>query len=235
MPGYLIRPGIPYKACTSRKNRFTIEFLPLFDFKKLTLLLLKQHTQRDDELWDSFKSGNHEAFASMYERYYKTLYAYGKKFRADDTQAEDAVQDLFINLWRTRENLSAVSNIKYYLFRCLRRDIHRLGEKEKRFDKVDLATLLDTHAGLWEDIALGDDEDELARNLTVLLQKLPKRQYEAIMFRYYENFTIPEIASIMDVSEKTVRNTLFNAMGQLRQNLRFLSPFVKLMLYLLSY
>jgi RNA polymerase sigma factor (sigma-70 family) len=196
---------------------------------------LKRHAQRDDELWDSFKSGNYDAFASMYACYYKTLYAYGRKFIADDTQAEDAIQDLFINLWRTRENLSAVNNIKYYLFRCLRRDLHRLGEKEKRFEKVDLTTLLDIQSGSLEEIALGDDEDELAKNLTLLLQKLPRRQYEAIMLRYYEDFTIPEIASIMDVSEKTVRNTLFNAMGQLRQHMRFLSPFVKILLYVLSY
>jgi RNA polymerase sigma factor (sigma-70 family) len=194
---------------------------------------LKQQISRDDELWDSFKSGNQEAFASIYRLHYQALYSYGKRFLVDDALVEDAVQDLFIILWRTRANLSSVTNIKYYLFRSLRRDIHRISNKERRFEKADMETFLNSYDLLSEDRAFEEDEDTLAHKLSGVLQRLPKRQHEAILLRYYENFSVPEIADLMGISEKTVRNTLFNAIAQLRQNARFLTHFVELLAFYL--
>ncbi len=170
----------------------------------------------------------------MYQRYYRSLYSYGKKFVTDDARAEDAIQDLFITLWRTRENLSSVTHIKYYLFRSLRRDIHRSENKEKRFERVDVDTVLDSPELLRQDSNLEKDEEELTQKISEVLRKLPKRQYEAILLRYFEDFSVPEISDLMGISEKTVRNTLFNAITHLRQYARFLAPFVELyMCYLL--
>ena len=170
----------------------------------------------------------------MYRLHYQALYSYGKRFLVDDALVEDAVQDLFIILWRTRANLSSVTNIKYYLFRSLRRDIHRISDRERRFEKADMETFLHSYDLLSEDSDFGEDEDTLAHKLSGVLQRLPKRQHEAILLRYYENFSVPEIAALMGISEKTVRNTLFNAIAQLRQNARFLTHFVELLVcYLL--
>lgn len=186
--------------------------------------------QGDVELWDSFKSGDHNSFARLYQLYYRSLYSYGRNFLADETGVEDAIQDMFITLWRTRTNLSSVDNIKYYLFRSLRRELHRLSNRQKRFEKVDMDTLLASYDLPMEaNVPGAGDEDELARKLAGILKKLPKRQYEAILLRYYENFGIPEIATLMGISEKTVRNTLFNALTQLRQN----TPLLTVILVLL--
>lgn len=184
--------------------------------------------QADDELWDSFKSGDHTSFARLYQLHYRSLYSYGKNFLVDDTRVEDAIQDLFITLWRTRANLSSVTNIKYYLFRSLRRELHRLSDREKRFEKVDMDTLLASY-DLPVDADASEDEDEVAKKLSWMLQKLPKRQYEAILLRYYEDFSIPEIATLMGISAKTVRNTLFNALTQLRQNATFLISVIEIL------
>lgn len=184
--------------------------------------------QGDDELWDSFKSGDHDSFARLYQLYYRSLYSYGKNFLADETSVEDAIQDLFITLWRTRANLSRVANVKYYLFRSLRRELHRLSDRQKRFERVDMDTLLASY-DLPIDADVFGDEDELALKLGRILKKLPRRQYEAILLRYYEDFGIPEIATLMGISEKTVRNTLFNALSQLRQN----TPLITVIIVLL--
>jgi len=53
---------------------------------------------------------------------------------------------------------------------------------------------------------------------------------EAITLRYYENFGIEEIASIMDISEKTVRNTLHNSLTLLRKNSSLFYTLIKLTL-----
>ncbi|HEV7350349.1 sigma-70 region 4 domain-containing protein [Telluribacter sp.] len=67
--------------------------------------------------------------------------------------------------------------------------------------------------------------------------QLPKRQREVVMLRYYENFKTDEIAVLIGISEKTVRNTLFNAMMSLRihSNLHKASMAVAILFFLLSF
>lgn len=186
------------------------------------------YSQHDIEIWNSFKAGDKAAYAEIYERHFDALYAYGRKFIQDETQVEDAIQDLFINLWRTREKLSVVDNIKFYLFRSLRRDIRRISEKEKSLEKIDFDSVLFTNSDPGEEHTIYNTDEELAQKLMEVLKKLPKRQLEAITLRYYENFSIEQIASIMDVSEKTVRNTLHNSLTLLRKNSNLFYSLLKL-------
>ncbi len=187
-----------------------------------------QNAHRDSAIWDAFRLGDKSAYAEIYELYFDSLYSYGKKFLADQTQVEDAIQDLFIRLWRTRERLSTVDNIKYYLFLSLRRDIRRI--KEKAVEKVDYESFLTTHDHPVDEYNPTESDRELTHRLVAILKNLPKRQLEAITLRYYENFSITEIASIMDVSEKTVRNTLHNSLTLLRKNSNLLYSLIKLVL-----
>ena len=186
--------------------------------------------QHDKDIWNAFRLGDKDAYARIYEVHFDALYAYGRKFIADETQVEDAIQDLFINLWRSREKLSPVDNIKFYLFRSLRRDIRRISEKEKALEKVDFDSFIFTNEGPGEELPTYNTDEELTQKLMEILSKLPKRQLEAITLRYYENFSIEEIASIMDVSEKTVRNTLHNSLTLLRKNSSLFYSLVKLTL-----
>jgi RNA polymerase sigma factor (sigma-70 family) len=191
---------------------------------------VKQVSKNDTELWDAFRMGDRDAYARIYEIYFDSLYSYGKKFVYDSTQVEDAIQDLFITLWRTREKLSTVDAVKFYLFRSLRRNIRRSSEKEKVYEKVDLEStfFVNDHPG--EEQSIFNNDEELTMKLLTILKSLPKRQLEVIMLRYYENFSIEEISSIMDVSEKTVRNTLHNSLTLLRKNSNLLYSLIKLAL-----
>jgi RNA polymerase sigma factor (sigma-70 family) len=192
-----------------------------------------QNAHRDSAIWDAFRLGDKNAYGEIYELYFDSLYSYGKKFVADQTQVEDAIQDLFIRLWRTRERLSTVGNIKFYLFLSLRRDIRRINEREKAVEKVDYESFLTTHDHPADEYSPTDSDRELTHRLVAILKNLPKRQLEAITLRYYENFSITEIASIMDISEKTVRNTLHNSLTLLRKNSNLLYSLIKLTLIFL--
>ena len=191
-------------------------------------------SRHDVEIWDAFRLGDKSAYAEIYEDQFDALYAYGSKFIADETQVEDAIQDLFINLWRTREKLSSVDNIKFYLFRSLRRDIRRINEKEKALEKIDFDSFLIANEHPGEEYTSHNTDEELTQKLMEVLKNLPKRQLEAITLRYYENFSIEEIALIMDVSEKTVRNTLHNSLTLLRKNSKLFYSLIKLILVYFS-
>jgi RNA polymerase sigma factor (sigma-70 family) len=182
---------------------------------------LKNSQSNDQEIWRAFRAGNREAFAAIFDQHYRQLYSYGKQFLDDESMTDDAIQELFINLWRTREKLTEeVDNIKFYLFRCLRRNIRRLSDREKRFQTQDLERAADefAHHFVTPATADGNEESLLTRRLKAIIAELPNRQREAVMLRYYENFKTEEIAVLMGVSLKTVQNTLFNAMTSLRNH-----------------
>jgi RNA polymerase sigma-70 factor (ECF subfamily) len=185
----------------------------------------------EEVLWDALKQGDKAAFGQLYEMHYRPLYSYGYKLFPDTAQVEDAIQDLFIQLWRTRQNLSEVQHVKFYLFRALRRDMARLSEKRNRFLDIDADhSLFDEPTYFFEQ---EEQEKRLTLKLMRMLRELPERQMEVITLRFFENFKNEEIAAIMGISEKSVRNTLHKALTHLRENTQDLAPFMEL-LFLLS-
>ena len=196
---------------------------------------MKLAVPKDQEIWNRFRTGDREAFARIFELHYRQLYAYGKQFLVDVSLTEDAIQDLFINLWRTRENLSEVDNIKFYLFRSLRRNIRRLSERQERAQHQNIfqAQIEDDWLRQTSDFLPDDDESLLTRRLNALIEDLPRRQQEVILLRYYQNFSTEEISLIMGVTEKTVRNTLFNAMTTLRGSSNLLRACLGMVLFVL--
>lgn len=187
---------------------------------------LSMETLTDEKLWHLLRQGDRLAFAQLYERYYAILYSYGYKLFPQMTLVEDAVQDLFIDLWRMRENLSAADSIKFYLFRSLRRSIHRLAEKENAFLLLPRESVQESTEQSWID---REQETLVTQRILTLLKGLPSRQLEVITLRYYENFRTDEIALIMGISEKAVRNTLYKALTQLRQHLPILTTLMSLL------
>jgi RNA polymerase sigma-70 factor (ECF subfamily) len=175
----------------------------------------------DQELWKRTRQGDEKAFTSIFDRYHATLYNYGCKLCGNTALVEDAVQDVFIDIWRLRKNLTPnISSIKFYLYRSLRRRIH-LGTS-----RVIPFTELSTLTGAKTPFIRDDSESILmeresstliTRQLNSLLSQLPARQVEAITLRYFDEFSFAETALIMDVSEKSVRNFIYRGLVFLRE------------------
>src|SRR5688572_20444428 len=86
------------------------------------------HERTDDiELkhWDGLRCGEAASLEWLYNRYFKLLYNYGRKISGDDKCLEDGIHDLFVDLWRFRNNLSATTSVRFYLYRSLRRRLVR--------------------------------------------------------------------------------------------------------------
>lgn len=177
--------------------------------------------ESDQILWNRVRQGSEAGFTTLFDRYHATLYNYGCKLSVNTSLVEDAVQDVFIDVWRLRKTLtSEVTSVKFYLFRALRRRIHRaqlsVPASQEISETREQEPLLITQSSETHFIA-----DESHQRLTGWLRssvaRLPSRQAEVITLRYFEEFTIPEIARIMGVSEKSVRNFIYKALCTLRE------------------
>lgn len=180
----------------------------------------------DQQLWQRIREGDEQAFTIIFEKYHRTLYNYGSKLSPNSAIVEDAVQDVFIDVWRLRNNLTdKITSVKFYLYRALRRRIHLARDK---FPITEEITQLDdqetpANGGNSETLLIDVESASLrARQIQNLLAQLPERQVEALTLRYFDDFSIEEIAGIMGVSEKSVRNFIYKALTSLRHNRQIL-------------
>lgn len=174
----------------------------------------------DHSLWLSVRAGNETAFEVLYRRYFQVLFSYGKRLFFDEDAVNDAIQDLFVDIWRTRHSLSQAESVKFYLMRSLRRKIHRSLKSDylhgEEWENVS-ETVLPMEHSPETTYTLGEDSSIQTEKLNTWLSQLPPRQNEALVLRYYHNFEYSEMADILNIKEQTARNLVQKALQILRK------------------
>lgn len=174
----------------------------------------------DTAAWDAFRQGNESAFIHIYETYFEVLYGYGYSIVADVHLVKDVLQDLFIALRDKRRGLGATDNIKFYLFKSLKRKLIR--ELEGWSGKAtSLESLpLGFHFTLSHEDHLIDRQlsAEKIERLNAAISNLSPRQREIIYYSFYEGFSYKQIQDIMGFeSQQVARNLMYKAMQYLRK------------------
>lgn len=178
--------------------------------------------EQEQALWKDMISGNKRAFETIYNQYFQALINYGFRITKNENLIEDAVQEVFIYLWNNKAHLVEVNEVKFYLFRSLKNRILRQLDKDI-FDKSeDIDTYLDFLISISEEQKKIDAEQSDAHldTLQRAITHLPIRQQEVINLKYYHDFTLDEIAKLMDVNKQSVSNLLFRSYATLRTILK---------------
>jgi RNA polymerase sigma factor (sigma-70 family) len=179
-------------------------------------------TIEDKVLWSAFLKGDKAAFEMIYRQHFESLVKYGQRISSDKQLIKDCIQDVFLNLWSKRENLSETDAIKLYLFKSLKNKIIRnLPEKEQSLDANVMLENILHEISSEEDYIKKESGNGLLIKLRAAIQNLPKRQQEALQLRYYHEFSYEEVASIMQVNYQSVRNFIHKAVVELRQNVSY--------------
>lgn len=174
----------------------------------------------DNFIWEKFKSGDKASFGDIYKTYAPVLINYGYKVTSDVALIEDSIQDLFVELWKSRERLSSTTSIKFYLFKALRLKIYRNLSNNSHSNSLE-GNLTVSKTESQEDFIIQIEVEFLqTRKLAEVLGKLPPRQQEAINLRYFHNFSNEEIASIMGISYNSACKTLYAGLKNLKENLK---------------
>lgn len=175
----------------------------------------------DEQLWQAVKAGDEEAFERLYRQYFRDLFHYGRQFLRDEEAVNDAIQDLFVDLWRTRRSLSPARSVKFYLMISLRRKIYRTMRTNPEFttdhwEKFPESILPVQPSA--EAFFLAREAGTLqTEKLSAWLEQLPPRQREALVLRFYHDLEYAEIATLLDIAEQTSRNLVQKALCTLRK------------------
>ena len=146
--------------------------------------------------------------------------SFGLKLTHNNTEiVEDSIQDMFFKLWKNRNNLSEISNIKCYLFKALRHHILDNLSWKTHFINCDnppenLFEIEFSH----EDFLISEQLDhETRQKLLDILNKLTKSQREAIYLRFFNGYDFKIISEIMAISIQSVRNAIHRGLLAMRE------------------
>jgi RNA polymerase sigma-70 factor (ECF subfamily) len=180
--------------------------------------------QSDVELLAAVRLGDREAFHALYHRFAAELFALCERVLHDRDEAEDAVADVFWEVWRRRERYDAARGpARSYLMTLARsRAIDRLRSQAARPDmkankRLDAAELLVAVGRSPEDAA---SAVELRGLVTAALAALNARQREAMELAYYEGLSHQQIAARLTAPLGTVKTHIRQGLTKLRAALR---------------
>ncbi|MGY2132489.1 RNA polymerase sigma factor [Hymenobacter sp. HD11105] len=180
----------------------------------------------DDALVLGLEAGNERAFTEIYERYWQRLYALAHRKLKASADAEEVVQDVFVNLWHKRST-ARIYKLDAYLFAAAKYKI------------IDCLRARMTHSGYIAYAAphsrLADRSMEgelgaidLSGALAASVGHLPENTQTVFRLSREEYQSVPEIAVRLNLAPKTVEYHLTRSLRFLRARLRefLLFPFI---------
>jgi RNA polymerase sigma factor (sigma-70 family) len=171
--------------------------------------------------WSSFKNGSEEDFALLYRNYAPVMLRYGGKVTSDRELVKDSLQQVFFNIWRSKENIGSPANVKNYLLKALRCEIiKKLNHRESTHESLPDNYHFEAEEP-YETALIQLQASEATRNkVAALLEKLPPRQREIIFLRYYANLKYDEISAVMDIEQESVYKLTYKAINKMQALLR---------------
>lgn len=188
-------------------------------------------------LWDAFRAGDYEAFRDIYEQYFEELFAYGLKVCHKSEQVEDAIQDLFLDLWKYKSSLSPTTSVKFYLFGSLRRKIYKNQSRVVMVsdEQIPFKKELNETSNAESRIIQEEEASMMKEQLLKSLKKLSDRQYDALILRFFGNFSYEEMAKLMGVNVQSARNLVQRGLQKIGSTMTaFLVPIIGLINYFLD-
>lgn len=175
--------------------------------------------KEDILLWESFREGDREAFATLFRSHYEQLFRYGRKFTADENLLEDSIQELFIELWQAKSR-SPVISVRAYLLKSLKYKLLKAYRKNRNVLPLSGAGEETPFEWSHESFLIqGEVDEEKKRRILKALDQLSSRQKEIIYLKYYQNLGYDEVSEIMNINYQVARNLLYQAIRSLKNRL----------------
>ena len=155
-----------------------------------------------------------EAFERLFKSHFRRLHAYACTLLGERHQAEEMVQNVFVNLYEKAANIRIETSMEAYLYRsvyyaCLN---HQKHQKVRRAYHAHAARQGEPASG-------GQGTRELEARLGEAMNQLPEQCRTIFQLSRFESMKYREIATVLDISVKTVENQMGKALRLLRERL----------------
>lgn len=161
------------------------------------------------------KNGKKEAFGKLYTLYLKKVYRFIYYMIYDTNLAADLTQDTFFKVWKSiRSYQEGKGSFATYLFAIARNVVidHQRKKKESHIDPQ-MEETIPSGENIEEQVIAKEKRQEVRNSLS----KLDGDNRQLILFRYFEELSIPDIGRILGKEEGNVRVLIFRALKKLKK------------------
>lgn len=160
------------------------------------------------------------AVAAFVDRYGGLVWSLARRFMATESDAEDAVQEIFVDLWKSASvyRPQIASETTFVSMVARRRLIDRT---RRRKLAVESGVGVDSFPGKDGDVTRSLEVSEEASRASKLLDELPQDQARAIRLAVYDGLTHAEIADLTGLALGTVKSHIRRGLIKLRDQLGF--------------
>ena len=190
----------------------------------------KEIKDKDFELIRAINSGQFDRFPDLVKRYEQKLYNFSLRMCRDAADAEDTVQETFLNVFKYLKDFRYETKFKNWLYRvaastCIkkRRKSKFAPERELSLDEfypqseVEVPDQVPEWARMPLDKLLNN---ELLDKISEAIFTLPEKYRLVIVLRDIEGFSTAETAQILNLSDANVKVRLHRARLFLRDKLK---------------
>ncbi len=189
-----------------------------------------KHDDRDTELIRAINSGREDLFLELVRRYEKNLYNFGMRMCDNPSDAEDMVQDTFLNVFKYLKGFRYETKFKNWLYRvatsaCLKKKRRSkfAPERELSLDEFMPAdeSVVTMDLPHWASQPLEQVlDEELGEVIRQALLDLPEKYRLVVVLRDVEGFSTLETADILDLTPTNIKVRLHRARLFLRDALK---------------
>ena len=169
----------------------------------------------DNQLLKLLYQSDEGAFAEIYNRYWKPLYTSAHNILQVREAAQDAVQEVFISLWKRRQNIQ-VDILQSWLHQAVRFQVFKAIRAEKTDQNFFNRLALISKDILFEDPVLFRELETIYKQL---IQALPPDEQEIFLLHRDGGLTYKQIAEQKNISVKTVEKKMSHALKEIRLGL----------------
>ena len=165
------------------------------------------------------KEGNQKVFQKVVFKYSDLLLAFSIGFVHKREVAEEIVSDAFVTLWRQRDHITEINDLKAYLYILVRNASISYLRKTNGRKEISLETLEDYYTLPLSGPETDDITEDILNQINLAIEQLPPKCKMVFTLAKVQGMKYKEISDVLGISVKTINNHIANALVHISQSL----------------
>lgn len=179
--------------------------------------MFKRNYNIEATLLKGLKKSRPDCFKRLFDAYSQPLFRFSLGYLKSEEEAEDVVQEVFLKIWKKRQEIDTSKSFNSYIFtialNSIRRHFNELAVQHSL--KHDILTSVYDDDNYVDEYA---DYEELLEKLELAIEKMPVRRKEIFLRKKIDCKSLKEISEEYHISIKTVEYHITEAMKFLRES-----------------